>query len=109
MGCKQAEAFIMQVIYPFKIFSAVDRPGHWVKRDRKFFLYFFKQIKTVLTIPVHFINKNNYRGFAHAAYLHQASCLLFYSINAVYNQYNAIHSCKGSECIFCKVLMARSI
>src|SRR5256886_13247435 len=54
----------------------------------------------------HFINKNNYRGFAHAPYLHQASCLLFYSINAVYNQYNAINSCKGSDCIFCTLLIA---
>ena len=55
----------MHIINTLKIFTAINGHGHWVQLNLQFLFNFFQQVKTVLTIPVHFIDKNNHRCFTH--------------------------------------------
>ena len=81
----------MQVVHAFKIFAAVDGHCHGVQLNLQFVLNFFQQVKAVLAIPVHFIDKHNYRRIAHGNHFHQPPGLCLYAIHAVYHQHHTVH------------------
>src|SRR6516225_9261073 len=95
----------MKVIDTLEIFAAVDWPGHWMQLNMQFFFYFFQKIKAILSIPIHFVDEDDYRSIAHSTDFHQSPGLLFHSIHAVNDQNHAIHSSQRSECILRKIFV----
>src|SRR5882724_9182411 len=57
ISSKQQKVFIVEVVYSLKILTAIDGPCHRVKVDVQFFFDLFQQIKPVLSITVHFVDK----------------------------------------------------
>ena len=95
IGGEQHQVLVVQVIDALEILTAVDGPGHRMQLDIQLLFNFFHQIETVLSVPVHLIDKNDHRCSPHPAYLHQTPRLGFHPIDAVDNENDAVH---GRQC-----------
>src|SRR4051812_12953545 len=99
----------MKIINSLELLAATNGPGHRMKLNAQLLFYFFQQIKTISSVPIHFIHEHNNRRIAHPANLHQAPCLLFNTIHAVDYKNDTIDGRQCTECILSKVFVTWSI
>src|SRR5882724_1535490 len=109
IGREQDEVLVVEVVNALEVLAAIDRPSHGMELDMELFLYFFEQVEPVLPVPVHFIDEDDHRGIAHAAYFHQAARLGLDPVDTVDHQDHAVHRRKGPVGIFRKILVAGRI
>ena len=59
--------------------------------------------------PVQFVDKDDYRGFAHPAHLHKLAGLGLNPFGGIYDDNDTVARCQGTERIFSEVLVTGGI
>src|SRR5450432_3939173 len=77
--------------------------------EGKLLFYLFQQVKTVLAVPIHFIDEHDHRSIPHAAYFHQAARLRLHAIHTVDHEDDAIHRRERPIGIFRKIFVTGGI
>ena len=108
-GCIQVQLVFKNIVHTLKALSHIDGPAQGTYIDLKLLFDLVQQIEGILSVAVQLVYKNNNRCFTHTAYLHQFSGLSLHPFGDVDHYNNTIHRRKGTECIFGKVLVTRSI
>lgn len=72
-------------------------------------LQFVEDIERVAALAVHLIYEYDDWSLAHAADLHELTCLCLYTLCAVDNNNGGVDGGEGAEGVFSKVLMAWGI
>ena len=74
--------------------------------DMQFLLQLVEQVKRILGLAVHLIDKDDDGRIPHAAHLHQFACLRLHTLSSIHHDDDAIHSGQRAVGILSKVLVA---
>ncbi len=99
----------MNIIYSFESISAADWPAQGIHLDLQFFFDIIQYVKWIVCRTVQFVDKYDYRCFAHPAYLHEFAGLGFHSFSCINDNNYAVAGGQCPEGIFCKILVAGSV
>ena len=99
----------VEVVYTLKRRSTRNRECERSYTNLQLALHLIEQVERILAWAVQLIDKDHYRGVAHAAYIHQSASLRLDTLCAIdYDNYR-IYGREGTVCILGKVLVTGSV
>ena len=99
----------IEIVDTFEFGTYVDRPREWSHGNLQLLLQLIKNIEGVTSLAVKLVYENDDRGFSHAAYLHQSSCLGLHALCHIDHNYDRVYGGQSAESIFREVLVTRSV
>ena len=109
LGIEDLEVVLGDVVDAAEAVAAVDRPGERRDGDLQLLFQLIEEVKGVLRLAVHLIDKDDHRGLPQAADLHQFLRLRLHAARPVDHDDDRVDGGEGAEGILSEVLVSRGV
>ena len=101
--------FLLPVINPPEADSASDRPVHRIGPDAEFLFQLIQQVKGILGVPIHFVDKSKNRNSSHRTNPEELPRLRLNPLCSVNDHHRRIRRHQGPVGILREILVSRRI
>ena len=99
----------LSVVNSFKALSRTNRPVYRTGGNPQLLFNFIKQLKGVVCIPVHLIDKGKNRNFTHNTNLEQLTGLSLHTLGRINHHHGGIRRHQRTVGVLRKVLVPRRV
>ena len=109
VGGEEVELLLEDVVHTLELGTLANGPRQWAHMDLQLLLELVEQVEGVASLAVHLVEEDDDGCVAHAAHLHELTCLRLHTLGRVDHDDGRVDGCERAVGVLGEVLVTRCV